>query len=193
MIWTQDDDVLLDDDAPDLGSLLGTAEETATREDAWDSPRDEPLAVEDYGTTGAEEAHDEPLSAHLRRELPDTGRRPTPSAYRFAGRLLDAEGAAAVAVGDTGGFSAEEAAMHTVRPPTPPRRSRGLSTSERVELLESEVGVLLETSRTLVEALTLLASGLETIPSEDREERARRAVRAARQAHELLLDLARPT
>lgn len=34
-------------------------------------PPDEPFASEDYGVTGAEQRHDEPLEEQLRREVPE--------------------------------------------------------------------------------------------------------------------------
>jgi Family of unknown function (DUF5709) len=82
-------------------------------------PGDEPVAVDDFGTTVEEQREGEPLEGRLRREQPDRspGEEPPPR----AGRLVqDDEGVrddtesdeVATDVGaDAGGFSAEEAAV----------------------------------------------------------------------------------
>jgi hypothetical protein len=101
---------------------------------------DQPLGVDDYGTTAAEEAAGEPLDVRLTREEPDlleraatTGADESEDADQpypvdpeeRVGRIVESdegarqdEEASAVAddVGtDQGGFSAEERAMHVER------------------------------------------------------------------------------
>jgi hypothetical protein len=49
-----------------------------------DYPPDEPMGVEDYGTTAAEERVDEPLAERVARELPDS----LDESERPVGRLL---------------------------------------------------------------------------------------------------------
>ncbi len=119
-------------DGPDLGSWVTDADEPFVAEDVEDSPRDTPLAVTDYGTTEYEESHPEPLTARLKRELPDipmTHRPVDPdrvTSSRPAGRLV-IDGDPTLADGDTGGLAAEEAAVHlTPGPEAPgPPDSRG--------------------------------------------------------------------
>lgn len=130
---------LEDPDSPDLGVDVDLSDESASVEDAEDSPRDEPLAVLDSGTTGLEEHRGDSLATWLAREEPDaTARWPEGEANLeevydtdeeerdpFPGRLVaadegahdvvEAEEVAWVADRDTGGYSAEEAAMHVVR------------------------------------------------------------------------------
>lgn len=184
----------LEPDTADLGSFLDEKDQTIVAEDAEDSPRDTPLAATDYGTTGAAERRDEPLTERLRRELPEAsaGHRPVDpdrlAARAFAGRLVADDDQAKLAEGNSGGFSAEEAAMHLVPPPRRSRSGRG-STAERLELLETQVDVLLRTVRVLVEALGALAEAEETLPTEEAGEHGARVNRAAHTAHELLLTL----
>jgi hypothetical protein len=99
-------------------------------------PGERPVAVDDFGTTAAEEAAGEPLDGRLSREEPDllsTAGRPADespgvdSPYpsdpeERVGRIVETDegarsdtepDAVAVEVGtDQGGFSAEERAMH---------------------------------------------------------------------------------
>ena len=81
-------------------------------------PRDYPVAATDYGTTAAEEAVDEPLSSRVQREQPDVFRADTEPVGRLvspdADTNLDEEAAelADQERDDTGGLTAEEAAMH---------------------------------------------------------------------------------
>lgn len=93
----------------------------------WDglvAPGDEPKAVEEFGVTAAEERLVEPLSLRVLREMPDevgAGETTTDriaAARRLvepqAGSLDDEEGdlVGGMAAYDTGGLSAEEAAMY---------------------------------------------------------------------------------
>lgn len=83
-------------------------------------PGDEPMAVDDYGTTAEEQREGETLDGRLSREEPETGEQETDSA--LAGRLVqpdegvrddtESEEVATDAGPDTGGFTAEESAMH---------------------------------------------------------------------------------
>lgn len=83
-------------------------------------PGDEPMAVDDYGTTAEEQREGEPLDGRLRREQPDTGRPETDPT--LAGRLVqqdegvredtESQETATDVGADTGGFTAEESAMH---------------------------------------------------------------------------------
>ncbi|MBV9292012.1 MAG: hypothetical protein JO222_06145 [Frankiales bacterium] len=97
-------------------------------------PGETPIAVDDYGTTAAEEVAGEPLAGKLSRELPDvsadTPADESPDADQpypvdpdeRVGRLVEYDegaredtepDAVAFSVGtDLGGFSAEERAMH---------------------------------------------------------------------------------
>ncbi|MDP9387684.1 MAG: DUF5709 domain-containing protein [Actinomycetota bacterium] len=94
----------------------------------WDglvAPGDEPKGVEEFGITAAEERTDEPMSLRVLRETPD-GAGVGESAVddvAAARRLVEAqEGAlddegdlvANMAAYDTGGHSAEEAAVHVI-------------------------------------------------------------------------------
>lgn len=121
---------------PDPGTLPENEDSTGQLAGAIGVPRDVPVAVDDYGTTAAEQHAGEPLDGRLAREEPDVldaADRPADESHvadtPFAegsgqgiGRLVEPdEGARAdeekdmVAsdVGtDLGGYSAEEAAMH---------------------------------------------------------------------------------
>ena len=112
---------------------------TGGPQDEMAVPAEKPVAVDDYGTTAAEELTDEPLDRRLAREQPELSDRgaadESPGADQpypedpeeRVGRIVETdEGArpddeaAAVAddVGtDQGGFSAEERAMHIVPDP----------------------------------------------------------------------------
>jgi hypothetical protein len=127
------------------------------------------MAVEDYGVTGAEEAVDEPLGQRLRRELRDV---PT---HMAEGELID--------------LSAEEAAMHVVPEQQGPSAMRVRSHSERLDLLEAQVTVLLTMARIHTEALQILAEALERLPNEEPGEAADKINRAAHEAHDLLAAL----
>ncbi len=112
-------------DGPDLGSWLSDTDEPFVAEDVEDSPRDTPLAVTDYGTTDYEESHPEPLTERLKRERPDVGADHRPldpdrlASSGPAGRLV-IDGDPTRADGDTGGLTAEEAAVHLSPGPAGP-------------------------------------------------------------------------
>lgn len=92
-------------------------------------PRDEPLVVEDYGITPAEERAPEPIADRILREEPDmwanTG--PAGDGYLRAGRLVapdagmvdldDTPEEVGIDVGERVGLSAEEAAMRIEEEP----------------------------------------------------------------------------
>ncbi len=82
---------------------------------------DQPLGVDEWGTTGFEERTGEPLDMRLARETPDVGRFSADDGMRFSEPGADADYAdlegAAVADADISHYdtvSAEEAAMHVV-------------------------------------------------------------------------------
>jgi hypothetical protein len=87
-------------------------------------PGDEPMALEDFGTTAEEEREGESLDGRLSREEPDVGAG-APETPRGAGRLVqqdegvrddtESEEIAEDVGPDTGGFTAEEAAMRVER------------------------------------------------------------------------------
>ena len=87
-----------------------------------DYPPEEPMAVEDYGTTAVEEQVDEPLEERIAREVPDGAPVDEP-----VGRLVepgedeigapDEEADAVARLADDGDLSAEEAAVHETTPP----------------------------------------------------------------------------
>lgn len=87
------------------------------------TPPDEPMAVEEYGVTPAEEIFDEPLAERVAREVPD--RQPVTDGEEV-GRLVEPDEGArtdvedetlATAAGERE-LSAEEAAVHrTAAPP----------------------------------------------------------------------------
>jgi hypothetical protein len=119
-----------------MGYTLAEKEITGDAQEGMEPPRDTPTAVDDYGTTAAEERAGEPLDLRISREEPDVLDRVDLDADESAGadtpypadreeqvgRIVEAdEGARADietdAVGydvgtDRGGFSAEERAMH---------------------------------------------------------------------------------
>jgi len=126
-----------EDNSPEVGEDDGLLdpEDSLIDRDALDegySPPEKPYAVNDWGTTAAEEATGEPLDAKLRRELPDG----TPDVGDRLGDASDTDGELRDdEVGDTragrladdgeelftedvgidgGAASAEEAAVHLV-------------------------------------------------------------------------------
>lgn len=84
-------------------------------------PGDEPMAVDDYGTTAEEQREGESLDGRLRREEPDVGAAGAGEEPRRSGRLVqedegvrddtESEEIAQDVGPDTGGFTAEESAM----------------------------------------------------------------------------------
>ncbi len=117
-----------------LPSLDGAIDEDMSIGEAQDrqhSPRERPLAVNDWGTTAEEERRGEPLDGRLAREEPETAvgdgpylEDPYPNP---AGRLVEPDAGlgpdeekdvVAADVGrDRGGRSAEEAAMRITEEP----------------------------------------------------------------------------
>lgn len=184
----------LDQEGVDLASSPAEADTTLIAEDADDLPRDTPLAAEDYGTTGAEEARDEPLTERLRRDVPEVsaGHRPLDpdrlAATAFPGRLVIDDGPR-LADGDTDGFTAEESAVHLVPQPRAQATPQVGSHADRLDLLEAQMTVLLTMGQILTEAVGALAEGLERLPTEESGEAATKVSRAAREAHQLLLAL----
>lgn len=85
-------------------------------------PGDEPSAVDDYGTTAEEQREGESLDGRLRREEPEAEAPGADETAPTAGRLVqedegvrddtESEEIAQDVGPDTGGFTAEEAAMH---------------------------------------------------------------------------------
>ena|SRR5437868_4760172 len=134
-------DPMEEEGLPAMQEALPEKEITGDAQDGVAIPADEPQAVEDYGTTAAEEAAGEPLDGRLARELPDVlaeadepaaeGEHvddPYPEDHEErVGRLVESDegahtdldpDAVALDVGtDGGGFSAEERAMR-VEPET---------------------------------------------------------------------------
>ena len=114
---------------------------TGDTQDEMPVPADRPTAVDDYGTSAAEEAAGEPLDLRIAREEPDLmSRADTPADESAdadqpypedrderAGRIVETDegvredtepDAVAHEVGtDRGGFSAEERAMHVTPDP----------------------------------------------------------------------------
>jgi Family of unknown function (DUF5709) len=88
-------------------------------------PGDEPVALEDFGTTAEEEREGESLDGRLSREEPDVGAGGATEIPRGAGRLVqqdegvrddtESEEIAEDVGPDSGGFTAEEAAMRVER------------------------------------------------------------------------------
>lgn len=109
---------------------------TGDAQDGMEPPHDYPLAVDDYGTTAAEQASGEPLDLRLSREEPDVlaaadvpaddspgSDSPYPvDPEERVGRIVDVDEGGRTdtekdvvaydAGTDMGGFSAEERAMH---------------------------------------------------------------------------------
>ena len=85
-------------------------------------PGDEPMAVDDFGTTAEERREGESLNGRLSREEPEAEAPGAGTAAPAAGRLVqedegvrddtESEEIAQDVGPDTGGFTAEEAAMH---------------------------------------------------------------------------------
>ena len=104
---------------PDQHELTSTQLATKQDEGLLEPPHDYPLAVEDFGTTPAEQREGESLDGRLAREEPDVLRTVE---ERGVGRLVEPDEGVrtdvdkdmvATDVGtDLGGPSAEEAAMH---------------------------------------------------------------------------------
>lgn len=105
---------------------------TGDPQDDFVVPAEDPVAVDDYGTTAAEESADEPLDRRLAREEPELANRPLDTSEdadnpypadreERVGRIVeedegvredDESDAVALDVGtDAGGFTAEERAM----------------------------------------------------------------------------------
>jgi hypothetical protein len=115
---------------PDLSDALDSKRITGDAQEELQPPRDYPIAVEDYGTTAAEQRAGEPLELRVERELPDVTTASTDQPYpedddRPVGRLVaDREGGTnkeqdseAYSVGTDGGdYSPEERAMHEETP-----------------------------------------------------------------------------
>lgn len=110
---------------PDLEAGLPGKRITGDTQDDMPVPGDEPMAVDDFGTTAAEQREGEPLDLRLSREEPDVigdvlGDEPDDE--RAAGRIVETDEGAGPdlepdAVGfdvgtDSGGMSAEEQALH---------------------------------------------------------------------------------
>jgi hypothetical protein len=86
-------------------------------------PGDEPIGVEEWGTTAREEQADEPLAQRVLREEPDY----EPGDDGVVGRLVQPDGGMvdfdregteiATMTDDDGALSAEEAAMHITDSP----------------------------------------------------------------------------
>jgi uncharacterized protein DUF5709 len=111
---------------PDQSDALPGKVITGDAQEELEPPHDYPIAVDEYGTTAAEERAGEPLDLRLSRELPDTTTGIDDQPYpedpdHPVGRLVaDREGGTnkeqdieAHAVGsDGGGYAPEERAMH---------------------------------------------------------------------------------
>lgn len=121
---------------PDPGTLAENERNTGQLEGTMEPPRDVPIAADDWGTTAAEQAQGEPISARVEREEPDvlaaadqpadeSATADTPfseAAGQGIGRIVEPDQGGtsdtekdmvASDVGtDLGGYSAEESAMH---------------------------------------------------------------------------------
>jgi hypothetical protein len=86
-------------------------------------------------------------------------------------------------------LSAEEAAMHVLPEQRVSTAVRRRSPTERLELLEAQVTVLLTMARIHTEALQTLAEALERRPDEEPGDAAYKIDRAAHEAHDLLAAL----
>ncbi|MDN3354061.1 DUF5709 domain-containing protein [Actinomadura sp. DC4] len=85
-------------------------------------PGDEPVALDDFGTTAEEQREGESLDGRLSREEPETGTPGTEETPSSVGRLVqedegvrddtESEEIAQDVGPDTGGLTAEEAAIH---------------------------------------------------------------------------------
>lgn len=98
-------------------------EDALTVDEGIIPPRDHPQAVEEFGTTAAEQLIGESLADRVRREEPEQG--DWSAAGGGLGRLVEPGSGvdeideekdlvATAVAGDDGGLSAEEAAMHLV-------------------------------------------------------------------------------
>lgn len=104
---------------PDMDDPYPGEAATGARWDEPVAPGDEPVGVNDFGVTAAEELSDEPLAVRVQREVPDVlGLEDDDPVARLVdpdeGGITDDEGdvLASEALGDAGALSAEEAAMH---------------------------------------------------------------------------------
>jgi hypothetical protein len=112
---------LEDEGIPDLQDTV-----TSDDNEGLIPPRDYPQAVNEFGTTAAEESRGESLAQRVAREEPDFGEQGAPSGDldTETGRVVEpiSEGGIddeAASIGDlvtddASGLSAEEAAMHVV-------------------------------------------------------------------------------
>lgn len=106
---------------PDLEAGLPGKRITGDTQDDMPVPGDEPMAVDDFGTTAAEQREGEPLDLRLSREEPDVIG-DVLADEDAAGRIVETDEGAGPdlepdAVGfdvgtDSGGMSAEEQALH---------------------------------------------------------------------------------
>ncbi|SEG84068.1 hypothetical protein SAMN04489712_116137 [Thermomonospora echinospora] len=108
-----------DEGIPDLQE--GTPEQQrAVDPSEMPLPGDQPVAVDEWGTTAEEQAEGEPMDLKLSREQPDFGERPVDTS-QAAGRIVEEDegvrpdtekDSVARDVGpDFGGYTAEEQAM----------------------------------------------------------------------------------
>ncbi len=104
---------------PDMDDPYPGEAATGARWDETMAPGDEPIGVDEFGVTAAEELSDEPLAERVQREVPDiVGLEDDDPVARLVdpdgGGITDGEGdvVASEALGDAGALSAEEAAMH---------------------------------------------------------------------------------
>ena len=107
---------------PDTGGPAPGKRETGDPQEGLVLPRDEPTAVEDTGTTAAEQREGQPLDERLAEEEPEG----EPDDRRDAGRLVEDDAGlvdqeedevAEEAEGDTEGRSAEERAVRVEEDP----------------------------------------------------------------------------
>jgi hypothetical protein len=111
-----------DEGIPDIGRPHPGKRDTGDPQEGLVLPRDEPTAVDDYGTTAAEQRDGEPLDERLRQEERDRERAVRPTAGRLVEEgsgLVDVEKdeVADQAPDDADGASAEEAAVRIVDDP----------------------------------------------------------------------------
>lgn len=90
---------------------------------------------------------------------------------------------------DTAELGGSDGAPGTTWVPERRAPSRPASRSERLDLLEAEVTVLLTMGRIHTEALTELTEALQRAPDEEPGDAAEKVSRGARRAHALLLSL----
>lgn len=121
-----DDDSLESEGVPDLEGPLPGKERTGDPQDGASPPNYRPKAVNDWGTTAAEQRRLEPLDVRIRREQPDLGASDVgfdPDAWQDPIRIVDDADTdvglrddeselVALAGGDADDLSAEEAALH---------------------------------------------------------------------------------